>query len=344
MKTLGVFILLASTVVLLWAVAAGVNIMGGRLPGPWDVAPGPPLAGGRSVPSVNSLHEIRHSALTLTLGDPATSGLGGWPGTFDAAPKAYDFDGDGIEELAALNNDTNVYVFSARTGRVLAKLPTQTPPGWHIERVLNGVEAGVLRPGEAPSLVVTNHAAYVTVWRFVALQSNADQFAFEKAWERRSDDCFWNPGMDAKPTLADVNRDGVQEILVQTEETGLIALNADGTRLWHHCWGGGNAEPIVADLQADGDVDVIFASDAGMLVVLRGTDGSPQWSFNADNPAYGVKPASISVAPTVAELDGKPPLEVVFTARHAPSNDSSQFSSFHLAVFAVHQSGTGWSL
>ncbi|HLE48351.1 MAG TPA: VCBS repeat-containing protein, partial [Candidatus Thermoplasmatota archaeon] len=340
MKTLGLFALVAAAMATLYAVAVGVSTFGGGLPGPWDFPDAAPTPGGRSVPGAQSIPQIRDARLGHTLGDPASSGQTTWPSQFDATPKAFDFDQDGDLELAALSNDTFVYVFNAANGRVLARLPTQTPPGWYIERVLNGVEAAVLRPGEPPSLVVTNHAAYVTVWRFVPAQSNDQQFHFEKTWEKRTDECFWNPGMDAKPTVADVNADGVQEILVQTEETGLFALSADGTVLWHHCWAGGNAEPVVADLGGDGDADVIFASDSGQLVVLTGINGKPQWSFDAASPAYGIRPASIPVSPTVAELDGKPPLEVIFSARHAPNNDSSQFSTFHLAIFAVHQNFT----
>ncbi|MBI2077533.1 MAG: VCBS repeat-containing protein [Euryarchaeota archaeon] len=337
MKVLGVFALLAAFLGILYAATVGVRTLGGDLPGPWNFPDAAPTPGGRAIPMVQSIPAVRDARLLGALGDPAASGMANWPGQFDAAPKAFDFDGDGVVELSALSNDTFVYVFNATSGRVLARLPTHTPPGWYIERVLNGVEAAVLRPGEPPSLVVTNHAAFVTVWRFNASQSTPDSFAFEKAWEKRADDCFWNPGMDAKPTVADVTGDGVQEILVQTEETGLFALTADGDILWHWCWGGGNAEPVVADLRGDGSKDVIFASDSGLVVVLNGPTGQPQWSFDAGGAAYGIKPASISVSPTVAELDGKPPLEVVFSARHAPSNDSTQFGTFHLALFAVHE-------
>jgi ABC-type glycerol-3-phosphate transport system substrate-binding protein len=97
--------------------------------------------------------------LTQTLKDPS-----GTP--FDLAPTAFDVNGDGRDEIIVQGNDTNVYVFDSQTGKTLAKLPTTTPKNWYVERVLNAVAAGVLKPGEPASLVVTSHAAFLSVWRF----------------------------------------------------------------------------------------------------------------------------------------------------------------------------------
>lgn len=269
------------------------------------------------------------------LGDPATSGLDGWTPGFDVAAKAYDLDGDGVDELIAQGSDGKVYVFRALTGRVLAVLPTTTPPAWHVERVLNGVEAGVLRPGEPPSLVVTNHAAYVAAWRYDPAASTADGFAFQRQFDVRADGCYRSPGMDAKAALGDLDGDGTLEIVVQTEETGFFALRADGSTLWQQCWGGGNSAPVIADLDGDARMEVVVGSDSGLLAVLDGASGGPLWTFSARDA--GVSPGSISVSPTVADLDGVMPLEVLFTARHAPDEDPATFPDDHFALFAVHR-------
>jgi hypothetical protein len=272
--------------------------------------------------------------LTRVLGDPATSGLKAWPGQFDSMPELYDLDGDGTDEVIALSNDTKVYVFSATSGRVLATLPARHPPGWGIERIMNTVEAGVLRPGEPPSIVVTSHAAYVTAWRFEPAQSDAGRFTFTKSWERRVDECHDQPGMDAGPTLADLDGDGTLEVLVQTEEVGFYALRPDGTTLWRQCWAGGNAAPVAADLDGDGRLEVVVASDSGLVSVLRGAGGHPLWTF--DVRSLGITPGSITVAPTVAELDGVAPKEVLLTARHVPSADPETFPDAHMAIMALH--------
>ncbi|MHB1261123.1 MAG: FG-GAP repeat domain-containing protein [Thermoplasmatota archaeon] len=274
-------------------------------------------------------------ALLVGLGDPGSSGLDAWPGQFDAAPTAYDLDGDGVDEVIAQAADTKVYVFRAATGHVLAVLPTTIPPAWHIEKVLNTVEVAVLRPGEAPSLVVTDHAAYVAVWRFNAAASTADHFSFDRQFDLRMDECRPSPGMDAKAAVGDLDGDGELEIVVQTEERGFFALRADGSTLWSKCWGGGNSAPVIADLDGNGRPEVILGSDAGLLSVLDGATGAPRWTYDARQA--GIDPASISVSPTVAELDGVAPLEILFTARHAPRGGPETYAQDHLAIFAVHQ-------
>lgn len=274
----------------------------------------------------------------LVFGDPDTSGLDHWPGMIDVAPIVHDLNGDGVDEIIVQSNDTKVYVFDAE-GHVMAQLPTTYPSGWFIERVLNQVAAGRLRPDEPPSLVVTDHAAYVAVWRVDPDESDRDTVGFEKMWEKRMDGCFGYPGMDAKATLADLDNDGSLEILVQTEEVGFFALYANGTEMWRQCWAGGNSSPVAADLDGDGKLEVIVASDDGLVSVLIGKTGQPLWSFNA---ALHVKPGAISVEPTVADLDGQGEKEILFTARVVPSAEPDTWPYSHMAIFAVHRNPQTW--
>lgn len=279
--------------------------------------------------------------LQIALGEPSATGLGEWTPPFDSKPKAIDIDGDGRDEIVALGNDSKVYVFDTAGGRVLSRMETTLVPGWYIDHVLNPVEAGVLRPGEEVTLVVANSAAYVAAWRYDPGASSDTAFAFTKVWERRMNMCNPQPSMDSRPVLSDLDGDGTLEILIQTEEIGVFALKADGTTLWKQCWGGGNADPVAADLEGDGKPEAIFAADDGYLAVLDGAKGSVKWTF--DTSSLGVLPASISVAPTIAELDGKSPKEIVYTARNAPSGDPAQFSKHHLAIVAIHASAdTQW--
>lgn len=274
--------------------------------------------------------------LMAGLGDPETSGLDTWPARFDAAPTAYDLDGDGADELVAMGADSKVYVFSL-TGEALAVLPTTIPPAWYVQNVLNAVEVAVLRPGEPPSLIVTNHAAYVSAWTFDAAASVPGHFVFDRQFDVRMDGCRTSPGMDAKAAVGDLDgsEDGALEIAVQTEEVGFFVLRADGSTLWQQCWAGGNSAPVIADLDGNGRNELLVASDSGFLAVLNGATGGPLWTYDARQA--GITPASISVSPTVADLDGVAPLEVLFTARHAPKGGPETYASNHMAIFAVHQ-------
>lgn len=279
--------------------------------------------------------------LLQRFGDPASSDQSAWPDVFQSAVTAYDFDGDGRDEFVGHSDDAKVYVFRA-DGHILAALPTKYPPAWHVDTILNGVAVGVMEPGEPPSIVVTNHAAFVAQWRFLPSESGKREFVFEKQWERRMDACHRSPGMDSRPTLADLDRDGSLEVLVQPEEMGLFALDGNGAILWKQCWAGGNSAPAADDIDGDGDMEALFASDSGFIAVFDGRTGQPQWTFDAADRRYGIAPASVVVTPTIADLDGQMPKEVLFTARHAPADDPDRFDEFNLAIFAVRQNPATW--
>lgn len=274
------------------------------------------------------------------LGDPATSGLDRWPGFFQAGIVDYDIDGDGVKEIIAHSGDRKVYVFDSQTGHALAVLKTHYPPAWYVQQVTNAPSVGVLEPGDPPSIVIGNHASYVSAWRFMPDESTSKRFVFDKTWEVRTDRCYRSPGMDARPVLGDLTGDGRMEILVQTEEMGLFALGSDGSTLWSQCWSGGNGAPVIVDMDGDGDLDTVWASDSGFLSVLEGATGDPLWTFNARD--HGIHPASVPVSPTVADLDGDGVLEVLFIARHAPEDDPEKYDDFRMGIFAVHQSPKTW--
>lgn len=257
-----------------------------------------------------------------------------WRGQINAPPTVHDLDGDGTEEILAHGSDRNVRVFDGDTGRQLGTMPVTYPPSWRIDSVLNTVAVGSL-DGERLAVVVASPAAVITAWD-VAPQEDGT-ISFSKRWETRANTCFSGAGMDAGPVLADLDGEPGMEVLVQTEQIGIYALTGDGEILWHHCWGGGNAAPAADDLDRDGDLEAVFASDGGFISVLDGATGQPLWTFDASHPRYGILPASVVTAPTIADIDGEGFKEVLFTARHAPRDDPDAFDDFHMAIFAVHQ-------
>lgn len=276
----------------------------------------------------------------IVLGDPKTSGLSAWPGIFSGPMAMYDLNGDGHLEIIAHSTDRQVYVFSSQSGKALAKLPTSYPSSWYIDQVLNGIHVAVLEPGDPPSILVANHASYITAWKFLPDESDKDDFQFEKTWEVRTDECHRSPGNDGDAVPADLTGDGKMEILVQTEEQGLYALNSDGTTLWSHCWAGGNGPASVGDLDGDGTLEAVFIGDSGFLSVFNGATGDPLWTFDATK--FGISPGSAPVAPTLADITGDGRLEVLFTSRHAPQDDPDKYDEFHMGIFAVgHDPATG---
>jgi outer membrane protein assembly factor BamB len=251
---------------------------------------------------------------------------------FDAyPPELYDFDGDGWKELVLHNDNKRLYVVSLRHEKVVAELETTFPPGWGA-RTINGVAIERMQPGYPPSIMVTNSAAYLTRFDFDKDASTSTDFKFTKKWDRRFTDHTSNPGMDAKPVVIDANQNGKFETYVQVEEQGLFAVKHDGFLLWGKNQGGGNAEPVLADGDRDGHMEVYFFSDAGLVRVYDSLTGAFEWSYDAKD-AIGW-PASIPRGGTVAQVDGEGRWEVVFCARDA--HDSVNYQNNHMGLFVVH--------
>lgn len=255
---------------------------------------------------------------------------------FDGNPtKAFDLDGDGRLEILAQNDNNYLYVFSSATGAKLAELKTTFPAGWGA-RTFNGPEA--YRDGSGVAhLVLANSAAYITSYRYDAATSTSTSFKFTKEWERRATDCFSNPGMDAKPTLADLDRDGTLEILVGTEENGVIALRSNGDLYWKKCIGGGNGEPAVGDLNLDGWPDVVHASDGGVVTAMNGRTGATMWSFYAPG-RFNIGAGSMPVGPAIGQVDGIGGPDVVVGARDA--HDATNYTNNHALLLAISSGGS----
>lgn len=249
-------------------------------------------------------------------------------------PKLFDFNRDGRLEIVAQDLNQWVYVFDAQTGAILAELRTSMPSYWEA-RSFNGPEAVIDGDGHA-HLIVMNSAAYVTSYRLDAGTSSAARFDFVMEWERRLEDCHADPGADSKPVIADLDRDGIYEIVVATEELGLYALRADGSVFWKNCMGGGNAEPTVGDVDMDGWPDVVFGSDGGVVTMLDGQRGWTKWAYRVLD-YHDLVSASIPVGAALGQLDGVGGLDVVVGVRD--SHDPIDWSNNHAMLLALDEHG-----
>ncbi|MHB1262094.1 MAG: FG-GAP repeat domain-containing protein, partial [Thermoplasmatota archaeon] len=275
-----------------------------------------------------------------------TSASSGSPTTFKAfdgnPPKTFDIDGDGRQEILAQNDNDNLYVFHSGTGKLLATLKSTYPAGWGA-RTLNGPEA--YSQDGVSHIVQMNSAAYLTSWRFDAAASTATSFVFVKEWERRQTDCFAGPGSDSKPVLADLDRDGKLEILVSTEESGIYALRNTGQLYWKKCIGGGNGEPRSVDLNLDGWLDVVFASDGGVVTAMQGRPSgsctpapcpNTMWGFSIKG-RYNLSSASVPVGAGIGQLDGLAGPDIVVGARD--SHDAVNWTNDHALLLALSSTG-----
>jgi len=62
--------------------------------------------------------------------------------------------------------------------------------------------------------------------------------------------------------------------------------------------------PIVADINGDGIIEIVFGSDDNQLYAVRGTDGSLAWRFETDGP--------VRSAPSLADINEDGIAEIVF--------------------------------
>jgi outer membrane protein assembly factor BamB len=98
---------------------------------------------------------------------------------------------------------------------------------------------------------------------------------------------YWSFETEARVTAlgaADLDGDGLPEIVVGTADNQLYVLENDGDLAWRYEAGGAISAVALADLDADGQVEVVAASADGAVSLLDDT-GQPAWTFRAEGTA-----------------------------------------------------------
>jgi len=212
---------------------------------------------------------------------------------------AVDLDSDGLPDLVATSSDGYVYAFRGKNGKLLwtttsDQYPSVSPP---TVADLNGDgRPEVLVTTEQGRLFVLNGADGSLIWSpeivgklkiagratvasrngrklVLAPMGNDGVVAFD--WSRRSE--VWrspegNPTI-ATPVLADLARDGSQQVVMGTTNGDVLVLNlADGKALsrFKVAQDGIEADPVVADLNNDGVSDILIASLDHRLYAIDG--------------------------------------------------------------------------
>jgi uncharacterized repeat protein (TIGR01451 family) len=134
------------------------------------------------------------------------------------------------------------------------------------------------------------------------------------------------------PAVADLDGDGLMEILFPSYDGRMHAYWLDKTQ--HGSWPYAvtdpaeglmrlASEPAVADLDGDGLAEVIFASwvekgsgQTGKLHILSYL-GEPLWEVDLPEAFGGASWNGALAAPTLADIDGDPDLEVVLNTAHS---------------------------
>lgn len=134
---------------------------------------------------------------------------------------------------------------------------------------------------------------------------------------------------DSSPALADLDDDGLLEVVIGSNTDTLYAFNGeDGSILWSSCNGMyTSSSPIINDIDGDQKPEVVFATDSS-LIVLQGESGELVWSRPVDG-GFGISPCT-------ADLDGDGRPEVIWTGL-------TRTSAFDGETGAVLWSAEGYS-
>ena len=110
--------------------------------------------------------------------------------------------------------------------------------------------------------------------------------------------------LESAPTVADINKDGREEILVAGREE-LIALNKNGTELWR--WRTRQRfMTYPAVLQRPGQSALIYVADTAKLFSCLNGEGEVVWQAELNGPTSWS-------APVLADLNGDAKMEVIAT-------------------------------
>lgn len=110
--------------------------------------------------------------------------------------------------------------------------------------------------------------------------------SYDQVWSRD----FFNVGSQSSPRAADLNRDGILDIVIgagknenQKSDKGVLAINGEtGALLWSHesldqIYG----SPTLYDISGDGVSDVFIGGRSQCLKALDGTNGKLIWEYKS---------------------------------------------------------------
>jgi hypothetical protein len=134
------------------------------------------------------------------------------------------------------------------------------------------------------------HSSYSNVSSYYKLENTGLLHTFEVKGELTS------------PVAADINGDGMAEIMFGSSDNNIYALDSEAKELWRFSAGAAAGTPAVFDLQGDNKTAILFASKDGKVYALD-SSGSLLWSYQTNG--------SISSTPIALNIDYRPELEVL---------------------------------
>jgi len=141
-------------------------------------------------------------------------------------------------------------------------------------------------------------------------------YTSEKSAYRLSDiTLLWNfstnGNVRSSPVMADINGDGLLEVVFGSDDRNVYALSNDGRLLWNYTTGGRvEGTPTAADIDGNNRTDVLVGSDDGSLYALDGRSGALKWKYTTggmvrSSPAVGKLGDTFDINIVFGSYDGK---------------------------------------
>ncbi len=231
----------------------------------------------------------------------------------ESLPALADLDGDGDLDLVLANKidpadltTSRAYWFENTGGR--------RAPAFRLRGPLALAPTGHVAPGFGdldgdgrPDLVAGSWRDQLAWYRGAGLAAGTPAFELvDSAFVRIT------RGSNTTPTLGDLDGDGDLDLVIGEASGALNYYRNDGTRTapaftlvsdeWLGLDVGRRSTPVLADLDGDGDLDLLVGEEGGTVVLWRNAGSRTEPRFEPD--ASFSLPAQPYAAPAVGDLDG----------------------------------------
>jgi outer membrane protein assembly factor BamB len=207
-------------------------------------------------------------------------------------------------EVVVASNDTSVQALNGADGSRLWRSITElsntngTPPMLMFTPAIKDIDNdGVVE-------VVVHHVYGIYAFNGVT---------GAQKWENAGYGILSGTAVNEATALGDVDNDGRSEVLIRSGAVRVLDENM-GTQVWSYVFPANavmGCNPVLADVEGDGKLEVIDANHTGWIACLEGEDGTAKWTFDAVGK-------DIHTTHSIGDIDGDGCFEIVGAGDFGP--------------------------
>ncbi|MDD5529154.1 MAG: PQQ-binding-like beta-propeller repeat protein [bacterium] len=207
-------------------------------------------------------------------------------------------------EVVVASNDTSVQVLNGVDGSLLWRSITElagsngTPPMLLFTPAIKDID------NDGTIEVVVHHV--VGIYAF-------DGITGAQRWQNSGYGSLTGTAVNEATALGDVDNDGKSEVLIRSGAVRVLDENF-GTQVWNYVFPADatiGCNPVLADVEGDGKLEVIDANHTGWIACLEGEDKTVKWTFN-------VVSKDIHTTHAIGDIDGDGCFEIVGAGDFGP--------------------------